>query len=205
MSLKDLPTISEIGSHLDGEPLCHPKQLRSTPKEKPAAEDESPPEYHPSPTKFSMHDNRYDSDSVQSGSVVANPKTTGEEDDPSQKEQVLPNELVVPSLPPMPTQTSNTIPSNDVLAAVIARVTQQTIARLSKTKSLKEIEAAATAAAVESLTKMSTPAKVSAHNEVPAKRVNDSDIDSYSDEEIDPDTGKVRKPRTVRIFRKPYQ
>ena len=120
MSLKDLPTISEIGSHLDGEPLHHPKQLRSTQKEKPAAEVKSPSEYHPFPTTFLMHDNRYDSDSVQSGSVVANPKTTGEEDDPSQKEQVLPNELVVPSLPPMPTQTSNTIPSNDVLAAVIA-------------------------------------------------------------------------------------
>ena len=67
MSLKDLPTISEIGSHLDGEPLHHPKQLRSAPKEKPAAEDESPPEYHPSPTTFLRHDNRYDSDSVQSG------------------------------------------------------------------------------------------------------------------------------------------
>ena len=92
-----------------------------------------------------MHDNRYDSDSVQSGSVVANPKTTGEEDDHS----LLPNQLVVPSLAPRPTQFSNSIPSNDVLAAVIARVTQQTIARLSKTKSLKEIEAAATAAAVE--------------------------------------------------------
>ena len=102
MSLKDLPTISEIGSHLDGECLHHPKQLRSTPKEKPAAEDESLPEYHPSQTTFSMHDNRYNSDSVQSGSVVANPKTTGEENDPSQKEQVLPNELVVPSLPPRP-------------------------------------------------------------------------------------------------------
>ncbi len=120
MSLKDLPTISEIGSHLDGEPLRHPKQLRSTPKEKPGAEDKCPPEDHPSPTTFLMHGNRYDSDSVQSGSVVANSKTTGEEDDPSQKEQLLPNELVVPSLPPRPTQTSNTIPSNDVLAAVIA-------------------------------------------------------------------------------------
>ena len=108
-----------------------------------------------------MHDNRYDSDSVQSGSVVANPKTTGEEDDPSQEEQVLPNELVVPSLPPRPTQTSKSMPSNDVLAAVIARVTQQTIARLSKTKSLKEIEADTTAAAIESFKKMSTPTKVS--------------------------------------------
>ena len=120
MSIKDLPTISEIGSHLDGEPLHHPKQLRSTQKEKPAAGDESPPEYHPSPTTFSMHDNRYDSDSVHSGSVFANAKTTGEEDDPSQEEQVLPNELVIPSLPPRPTQTSKSMPSNDVLAAVIA-------------------------------------------------------------------------------------
>ena len=120
MSLKDLPTISEIRSHLDGEPLHHPKQLRSTLKEKPSAEDESPPEDHPSPTTFSMHDNWYDSDSVQSGSVVANPNTTEEEDDPSQKEQVLPNELVVPSSLPRPIQTSNTIPSSDVLAAVIA-------------------------------------------------------------------------------------
>ena len=203
MSLKDLPTISEIGSHLDGEPLHHPKQLHSTQKEKPAAEVKSP-----FPTTFSMHDNRYDSDSVQSGSVVANSKTTGEEDDPSQKEQLLPNELVVPSLPPRPTQTSKSMPSNDVLAAVIAQVTQQTIACLSKTKSLKEIEAAATAAAVEYLRNMSTPAKVSAgtderaHNEVPAKPDNDSDIDSYSDKEIDPITGKVGKPRTVRIFRK---
>ncbi len=46
-----------------------------------------------------MHDNWYDSDSVQSGSVFANPKTTGEEDDPS----LLPNELVVQSLAPRPT------------------------------------------------------------------------------------------------------
>ncbi len=99
MSIKDLPTISKIGSHLDGEPLCHPTQLRSIQKEKPAAEDKTPSEYHPFPTTFSMHDNRYDSDSVQSGSVFANPKTTGEEDDPAQKEQVLPNESVVPSSP----------------------------------------------------------------------------------------------------------
>ena len=87
-------------------------------------------------------------------------------------------------------------------------MTQQTIARLSKTKSLKEIEAAATAAAVESLRKMSTPTKVSAgtderaHDKVPAKPDNDSDIDSYTDKEINPVTGKVRKPRTVQIFRK---
>ncbi len=74
-----------------------------------------------------MHDNQYDSDSVHSGSVFANSKTTGEEDDPSRKEQVLPNELVVPSLAPRPTQTSKSIPSNDVplpskdfLEAVIA-------------------------------------------------------------------------------------
>ena len=157
MSIKNLPTISEIGSHLDGEPLHHPKQLRSTQKEKPAAEVKSPSEYHPFPTKFLMHYNRYDSDSVHSGSVFANAKTTGEEDDPSQEEQVFPNEFVVPSLPPRPTQTSKSMPSNDVLAAVIAQVTQQTIACLSKTKSLKEIEAAATAAAVESFRKMSTP------------------------------------------------
>ena len=208
MSIKDLPTISEIGSHLDGEPLRHPKQLRSTPKEKPAAEVKFPSEYHPFPTTFSMHDNRYDSDSVQSGSVVANPKTTGDDNEPAQKVIVLPNELVVPSLPPMPTQTSNTIPSNDVLAAVIARVTQQTIACLSKTKSLKEIEAAATAAAVESFRKMSTPTKASVttdgrdQEEVPYNHDSDSDINSYSDEEIDPITGKVGKPRNVRIFRR---
>ena len=114
MSIKDLPTISEIGRHLDGEPLHHPKQLRSTQKEKPAAEVKSPNEYHPFPTKFSMHDNRYDSDSVHSGSVFANAKTTGEEDDPSQQEQGLPNKLVLPSLPPMATQTSKSMPSNDV-------------------------------------------------------------------------------------------
>ena len=203
MSLKDLPTISEIGSHLDGEPLHHPKQLRSTQKEKPAAEVKSP-----FPTTFSMHDNRYDSDSVHSGSVFANAKTTGEEDDPSQEEQVLPNDLVIPSLPPRPTQTSKSMPSNDVLAAVIARVTQQTIACLSKTKSLKEIEAAATAAAVESFRKMSTPTKATvstderAQKEVPSNQDSDSDINSYSDEEIDPITGKVGKPRTVQIFRR---
>ena len=87
-------------------------------------------------------------------------------------------------------------------------MTQQTIARLSKTKSLKEIEAAATAAAVESFKKMSTPTKVSgsaderARKEVPCSQEIDSDIDSYSDEEIDPVTGKVGKPRTVRIFRR---
>ena len=182
MSIKDLPTISKIGSHLDGEPLCHPTQLHSIQKEKPAAEDKTPSEYHPFPTTFLMHDNRYDSDSVHSGSVFANPKTTGEEDDPSQMEQVLPNELVVPSLPPRPTQTSKSIPSNDVLAAVTAQVTQQTIARLSKTKSLKEIEAAATAAAVELFQKMSTPTKASvstderAHEEVPSNQESDSDI-----------------------------
>ena len=204
MSIKDLPTISKIGSHLDGEPLCYPTQLRSIQKEKPAAEDKTPSEYHPFPTTFLMHDNWYDSDSVQSGSVFANPKTTGEEDDPS----LLPNELVVPSSAPRPTQFSNSIPSNDVLAAVIARVTQQTIACLSKTKSLKEIEAAATAAAVESFKKMSTPTKVSgstderAREEVPCSQESDSDIDSHSDEQIDPITGKVGKPRTVRIFRR---
>ena len=30
----------------------------------------------------------------------------------------------------------------------------------------------------------------------------ESDIDSYSDEEVDPITHKVRKPRTVRMFKK---
>ena len=71
-----------------------------------------------------------------------------------------------------------------------------------------EIEAAAAAAAVEVLRKMSTPTKVSAgtderpHEEVPAKPDNDLDIDSYTDKEIDPVTGKVLKPRTVRIFRR---
>ena len=71
-----------------------------------------------------------------------------------------------------------------------------------------DIEAAETAAAVELLRKMSTPTKVSAgtderaHKEVPAKSDNDSDIDYYTNEEIDPVTGKVWKPRTVRIFRK---
>ena len=75
-----------------------------------------------------------------------------------------------------------------------------------KTKSLKEIEAVATAAAVEWLRKMSTPTKVSAGTDerphVPAKPDNDSDIDSYTDKEIDPVTGKVGKPKTVRIFRR---
>ena len=100
------------------------------------------------------------------------------------------------------------MPSNDVLAAVIARVTQQTIACLSKTKSLKEIEAAATAAAVESFRKMSTPTKATvstderAQEEVPSNQDSDSDINSYSDEEIDSITGKVGKPRTVQIFRR---
>ena len=87
-------------------------------------------------------------------------------------------------------------------------MTQQTIARLSKTKSLKEIEATTTAAAVESFKKMSTQTKVSgstderAHKEVPCSQKSDSNIDSYSDKEINPITGKVGKPRTVRIFRR---
>ena len=208
MSIKDLPTISEIGSHLDGEPLLHGKQLRSAQKEKPAAEVKSPSEYHPFPTPFLMHDNKYDSDSVHSGSVFANAKTTGEEDDPSQQEQVLPNELVLQSLPPMTTQTSKSMPSNDVLAAVIARVTQQTIAHLSQTKSLKEIESVATAAAVELFRKMFTPTKASGtadgrdQEEVPYNQDSDSDINSYSDKEINPITGKVAKPRPVQIFRR---
>ena len=105
-----------MASIRNGEPLCHSTQLHSIQKEKPSAEDKTPSEYHPFPTTFSMHDNRYDSDSVQSSSVFANPKTTGEEDDPS----LLPNELVVPSSVPRHTQFSNSIPSNDVLAAVIA-------------------------------------------------------------------------------------
>ena len=183
------------------------KNLRSTQKEKPAAEVKSPSEYHPFPTPFLMHDNMYDSDSVHSGSVFANAKTTGEEDDPSQQEQVLPNELVLPSLPPMTTQTSKSMPSNDVLAAVIARVTQQTIAHLSQTKSLKEIESVATVAAVE-LFKMFSQPKASGtadgrdQEEVPYNQDSDSDINLYSDEEIDPITGKVAKPRPVRIFRR---
>ena len=55
---------------------------------------------------------------------------------------------------------------------------------------------------------MSTPTKVSgstderAREEVPCSQESDSDIDSYSDKEIDPVTGKVRKPRTVQIFRR---
>ena len=85
----------------------------------------------------------------------------------------------------------------------MVQVTQHTIACLSKTKSLKEIEAATTAAAIELLRKMSTPTKVSAgaderaHKEVPSNQDNDLDIDSYTDKEIDSVTGKVQKPRTV--------
>ena len=66
-------------------------------------------------------------------------------------------------------------------------MTQQTIACLSKTKFHKEIETAATAAAIELSRKMSIQIKVSAgtderaHKEVPAKPDNDLDIDSNTD------------------------
>ena len=117
------------------------------------------------------------------------------------------------SLPPWPSQNLTTVPSNNVLATVIARVTQETIASLSKTKSLKDIKAAATAAAIKSITQLSARNKDDnhstnssaerAHEELPdAMSDHESDIDSYSDEEVDPITHKVRKPRTVRMFKK---
>ena len=71
MSPKDLPAISEIGRHIQVEPMCHPETLRST--KNPSLPDvpepdpvqmASPPEVDPSPTRFSMHDNKYDSDSI---------------------------------------------------------------------------------------------------------------------------------------------
>jgi hypothetical protein len=106
-----------------------------------------------------------------------------------------------------------TVPSNDVLATFIARVTQETTASLFKTKSLKDIKAATTAAVIKSITQLSARNKDDnhstnssaerAHEELPdAMSDHKSDIDSYSDEEVDPITHKVRKPRTVRMFKK---
>ena len=124
----------------------------------------------------------------------------------------MPAEVVMPSLPSlMPHQNMSAAPSNDMLAAVIARVTKKTIESLSnKNPSLKDIEEAATAAAIQSIRNLSSLTK-----EVPntvkqpaaraRKQLPDDQSDSstdYSFSSEDDDSSKKTKPRTVWILKK---
>jgi hypothetical protein len=107
-----------------------------------------------------MHDNEYDHDSVDVDPLVTNPKTAGEYDSMFSAED-MPAEVVMPSLPSwIPHQNMSAAPSNDMLAAIIARVTKETIESLSnKNLFLKDIEEAATASAIQSIRNLSALTK----------------------------------------------
>ena len=221
--------------------MCHPPKQHSAKKSSlPVVEETNPvilpqdstnepflPEQDDSPTRFSIHNNEYESESDVEPQVT-NPKTTGEDDSMVSAED-MPAEVAVPSLPSwMPHQNMSAAPSNDMLAAVIARVTKETIESLANTNpTLKDIEEAATAAAIESIRKLSAPTKevpqtmkqpaarakkhlpaeqtmkqpaASAKKHVPADQSVSSSEYSYSSEDDDP--SKRKKPRTVRVLKK---
>ena len=204
--------------------MCHPPKQHSAKKSSlPVVEENNPvilpqdttnkpfpPEQDDSPTRFSIHNNEYDSESDVEP-LVTNPKTTGEDDSMVSAED-MPAEVAVPSLPSwMPHQNMSAAPSNDMLAAVIARVTKETIESLANTNpTLKDIEEAATAAAIESIRKLSAPTKevpqtmkqpaASAKKHVLADQSVSSADYSYSSEDDDP--SKRKKPRTVWVLKK---
>ena len=122
--------------------MCHPPKLHSAKKStlpvvhetnpvilphNATSNDAPPPALDDSPTRFSMHDNEYDNDSVDVDPLVTNPKATGEDDSMFSAED-MPAEVVVPSLSSwMPHQNMSAAPSNDMIAAVIARVPKETM------------------------------------------------------------------------------
>ena len=204
--------------------MCHPPKQRSAKKSSlPVVQETNPvilpqdttnnappPAQDDSPTRFSIHNNEYDSES-DVDPLVTNRKTTGEDDSMVSAED-MPAEVAMPSLPSwMQHQNMSAAPSNDMLAAVIARVTKETIVSLSNTNpSLKDIEEAATAAAIQSIRTLSTQTKEYPQTtKQPAARAKkllsaDQSVSSadYSYSSEDDDSPKRKKPRTVTILKK---
>ena len=133
--------------------MCHPPKQHSAKKSSlPVVEETNPvilpqdttnepfpPEQDDSPRRFSIHNNEYDSESDVEPQVT-NPKTTGEDDSMVSAED-MPAEVAVPSLPSwMPHKNMSAAPSNDMLAAVIARV--MVLRKLNPQFSLSQIDIA---------------------------------------------------------------
>jgi hypothetical protein len=171
----------------------------------------------PSPSKFSINDNHYDnSDLTIPNPVVGNSKKTGEDDIPISNDNYDNRNafVLVPRLPVMPTlpPALASAPTNDAIAAVIARVTKKAIEDLSREgKSLAEIEEAARYAAVAYMTNLSRPSseyysdkpKAVAPNKLPDDTSEVSSQFSFAYDSYD-DTGKknIQKPRSIFMAKK---
>ena len=121
---------------------------------------------------------------------------------------------MVPQLPVMPTlpPASDSAPTNDVIAAVIARVTKRVIEDMSREgKSLAEIEEAARSAAIAYMTNLSRPSsenfsgkpEAAAPNELPDDTSEVSSQFLFASDSYDNTVkNNTQKPRSIFMAKK---